>query len=158
MFSIYHSGYGYSKVLCEDITTWFLSNFFPRHHVSVDVIHRGLKREEVVGYCDVMGDSYRPRSFLIELQTNMETELYIKTLFHELTHVAQWIRGDLRFRHGKMSYCQQPVEDIVYEDRGHEIEARSEEERLYLMYLNDRFGVPAGKVSRVDTACVTDLL
>ena len=72
----------------------------------------------------------------------------MKTPFHELTHVAQWIRGDLRFRHGKMSYCQQSVEDIVYEDRGHEIEAREEEERLYLMYLNDRFGVPVGELDQ----------
>ena len=158
MFSIYHSGYGYSKVLCEVITSWFLSQFFPRHHVSVDIIHRGLKKDQVLGYCDVVGPSYRPRHFLIELQTDMSRELYIKTLFHELTHVAQWIRGDLRFRHGKMSYCQQSVEDIVYEDRGHDIEAREEEERLYLMYLNDRFGVPAGELDQFNGTRARHLL
>ena len=25
MSSIYHSGYGYSKKLCEDVTSWFLN-------------------------------------------------------------------------------------------------------------------------------------
>ena len=135
-----------------------MSQFFPRHHVSVDIIHRGLKKDQVLGYCDVVGPSYRPRHFLIELQTDMSRELYIKTLFHELTHVAQWIRGDLRFRHGKMSYCQQSVEDIVYEDRGHEIEAREEEERLYVMYLNDRFGVPAGEVDQFNGTRARHLL
>ena len=145
---IFTSGYGYSKKLCEDVTSWFLNKYYPRHKIDVDIVHRGLRRDNVLGYCDVIGRSYRPRHFLIELQTDMSRELYIKTLFHELTHVAQWIRGDLRFRHGKMSYCQQPVEDIVYEDRGHEIEAREEEERLYLMYLNDRFGVPAGELDQ----------
>jgi hypothetical protein len=91
MFSIDHSGYGYSKILCEDVTSWFLNRFFPRHKIDVTIIHRGLKREEVYGYCDVVEDSYRPREFLIELQTHMDTELYIKTLLHELTHLKQWV-------------------------------------------------------------------
>ena len=53
MSTIYHSGYGYSKILCEDVTAWFLNQFFPRHKITVDIIHRGLKREAVYGYCDV---------------------------------------------------------------------------------------------------------
>ena len=61
MSSIYHSGYGYSKVLCEDVTSWFLNEFFPRHKIDVEIVHRGLKRDQVVGYCDVIGASYRPR-------------------------------------------------------------------------------------------------
>ena len=148
MSFICHSGYGYSKKLCEDVTSWFVNTYYPRHKLDIDIVHRGLKCDKVIGLCDVNGQSSRPRAFLIDLQAHMEKELYVKTLFHELTHVAQWIRGDLRFRHGKMSYCQQSVEDIVYEDRGHEIEAREEEERLYLMYLNDRFGVPVGELDQ----------
>ena len=57
-----------------------------------------------------------------------------------------------------MSYCQQSVEDIVYEDRGHEIEAREEEERLYLMYLNDRFGVPPGELDQFNGTRARHLL
>ena len=148
MSSIYTSGYGYSKKLCEDITSWFLNEFYPRHKISVDIVHRGLKRENALGYCDVEGDSYRPRHFLIELQSNMCKESYIKTLLHELTHLAQWVDGSLRFRHGKMCYCQEPVENYDYEDQPHEIEARESEEILYDLYLNEKEGVPVKEVAQ----------
>ena len=137
MSSIYHSGYGYSKKLCEDVTSWFLNKYYPRYKIDVDIVHRGLKRDSVLGYCDVLGRSYRPRHFLIELQTDMCKELYIKTLLHELTHLAQWVRGDLRHRYGKLCYSQEPVEIYDYEDQPHEIEAREEEERLYNLYCNE---------------------
>jgi len=148
MSSIYHSGYGYSKKLCEDVTSWFLNKYYPRHKISVDIVHRGLKREGAYGYCDVIGPSYRPRHFLIELQTEMSKELYIKILFHELKHLAQWVDGSLRFRHGKMCYCQEPVEKYDYVDQPHEIEAREWEEILYDLYLNDKQGVPVKQVSQ----------
>ena len=147
MSSIYHSGYGYSKILCEDVTSWFLNKFYPRHKIAVDIVHRGLKREGVYGYCDVIGRSHRPRHFLIELQTEMSKELYIKILFHELKHLAQWVDGSLRFRHGKMCYCQEPVEKYDYVDQPHEIEAREWEEILYDLYLNDKQGVPVKQVA-----------
>ena len=142
------SGYGYSKVLCEDVTSWFLNNFFPRHKICVEIVHRGLKREQVVGYCDVVGRSYRPRHFLIELQTHMDKELYVKTLLHELTHLRQWVEGSLRFSDGKMCYSQEPVENYDYENQPHEIEAREEEERLYDWWMTDTFGVTDGEVAQ----------
>ena len=80
MSYITHSGYGYRKLLCEDVTCWFLNRFFPRHKITVDIVHRGLNRECVYGYCDYVGESYRPRHFLIELNTHMDEELYTKTI------------------------------------------------------------------------------
>jgi hypothetical protein len=56
MSYIIANGYGYSKVLCEDVTSWFLNKFFPRHKITVEIVHRGLKREGVNGYCDVVGE------------------------------------------------------------------------------------------------------
>ena len=147
MSSIYHSGYGYSKKLCEDVTSWFLNKYYPRHKIDVDIVHRGLKCDRVVGLCDVNGRSSRPRAFLIDLQAHMEKELYIKTLFHELTHLAQWIRGSLRHRYGKLCYCKTPVENWEYWYQPHEIEAREEEERLYDWWLTDTFGVPTPEPS-----------
>ena len=138
MSILYISGYGYSKVLCEDVTSWFLNKYFPRHKITVDIVHRGLKREGVNGYCDVVGESYRPRHFLIELDTHMDRDLYIKTLLHELTHLAQWIRGSLRFRYGKLCYSKQPVENWEYWYQPHEVEARHMEEELYHEYLIDK--------------------
>lgn len=142
-----HHGYGYSKNLCEDVTSWFLSTFFPRHKIDLVIIHRGLRREKVWGYCDMVDERKLPRQFIIELCTYMDEELYIKTLLHELTHLAQWVRGSLRVRYGKMCYSKEPVEKWDYWHQPHEIEAREEEERLYEWYLIDKQGVPVGKVS-----------
>jgi len=136
--TIFHSGYGYSKIICEDVTSWFLNEYFPRHKIDVDIIHKGLKRDGGVGYCEVTDGYYRPRHFLIVLQSRMSEELYIKTLFHELTHLAQWVSGSLRFHDGKLYYSHEPVDNYDYQDQPHEIEACEEEVRLYDRWLNEK--------------------
>ena len=146
MSYITHSGYGYRKLLCEDVTTWFLNRFFPRHKIHVNILHRGLKREGVNGYCDIVGEQYRPRHFLIELDTYMYEELYIQTLLHELTHLRQWVVGSLRVRYGKLCYSKEPVEKYEYWYQPHEVEAREQEETLYLEYLLETRGVPVPQV------------
>ena len=57
MSYISHSGYGYSKKLCEDVTSWFVNTYYPRHKLDIDIVHRGLKCDKVVGLCDVNGQS-----------------------------------------------------------------------------------------------------
>ena len=142
------NGYGYRKRICEDVTSWFLNKFFPRHKLYVEILHRGLKREGVYGYCDYTGESYRPREFLIELDTWMNEELYVKTLLHELVHLQQWVTGTLRAKRGKRYYNSINVEDIEYWDQPHEIEAREQESKLYLKYLSERTPVPVFQVAQ----------
>jgi hypothetical protein len=142
-----HHGYGYSKILCEDVTSWFLNTFFPRHKIELVIMHRGLRRENAWGYCDISDEKKPARRFVIELCTHMDEELYIKTLLHELTHLAQWVCGSLQIRYGKMCYSKEPVEYYDYDHQPHEIEARNEEERLYDLYLSDKQDVPAVEVS-----------
>jgi len=142
------SGYGFRKRLCEDVTIWFLNQFLPRHKLYVEIVHRGLRREGAYGYCDIAGESYRPREFLIELDTYMNQELYIKTLLHELTHLRQWVVGSLRQKRGKMYYGKECVEDYEYWFQGHEIEAREQEQTLYVEYLIEKQGVPVPKVAQ----------
>jgi hypothetical protein len=143
MYSIIETtGYGYHKRICEDVASWFLNKFLPRHKVYVEIVHRGLKREHVYGWCDYTGNSYRPREFLIELDTHMDQELYIKTLLHEMVHLRQWVTGTLRAKRGKRYYGSVNVEEIEYWDQPHEIEARSYEVPLYLEYLSEKNSVP----------------
>jgi hypothetical protein len=142
------SGYGYRKRVCTDVTTWFLNKFLPRHHLYVEIVHRGLKRELVYGWCDYTGESSLPREFLIELDTWMPEELYIKTLLHELVHLRQWVTGTLRAKRGKRYYGSVNVEELDYEDQPHEIEAREQEVILYHEYLKETSPVPVSKVSQ----------
>jgi hypothetical protein len=137
---IYTSGYGYSKRLCEDIATWFLNRFLPRHKIEVEILHRGLKREAVYGWCSVIDCDWRPRSFLIEIHNGLGKEDYIKTLLHEMQHILQHIRGDLRDKRGIRCWKGIDCSELDYENSPWEIEAHQKEKELfeeYLKYLNN---------------------
>jgi hypothetical protein len=137
MLALYTEGYGYSKRLCEDVVSWFVSKYLPRHKLEIEVLHRGMKRESAYGYCDVAGRHYNPREFLIELDTHMDKETYTKTLIHELYHVLQFCKGELKLKSSKRYYKGECMEDLEYYEQPHEIAARWNERILYQQYLTD---------------------
>lgn len=129
------SGYNYSKKRCENIVNWFVSKYLPKHKLEVEVLHRGLLREGVYGWCTVQDCDWRPRSFLIELHNFMTVENYIKTLLHELQHVLQHVRGDLKDKGQKRLWKGIDCSDLNYDDQPWEKEAHKFEEILYQEYL-----------------------
>lgn len=137
MLFLEHNGYGYSKTLCEDVICWFISNHLSRHKIDLIVNHRGLKRELVHGWANIEDSDYRPRAFLIELQSNLNKKMYIQTLLHELWHVYQWVMGDLKERRLKRLWRGIDHTETDYEDQPWEIEARTMENSLYLQYCLD---------------------
>jgi hypothetical protein len=141
-------GYGYSKRLCEDVVCWFVSKHLPRHKLEIEILHRGMKHEGAYGYCDVAGETYKPRSFLIELDTHLDKETYITVLLHELYHILQFVSGELKLKSSKKYYKGECMEDLEYYEQPHEIAARWNERVLYGEYLIDNRGVPAPKVAQ----------
>jgi hypothetical protein len=137
MLTLYTEGYGYSKKLCEDVINWFIEKYLPRHKLEIEVLHRGLKREQALGYCDVAGETVRPRSFLIELDTHLDKETYTTVLLHELYHVLQFVSGELKLKSSKRYYKGECMEDIEYWEQKHEIRAHYMEKVLYREYLTD---------------------
>ena len=135
MLTLYTEGYGFSKRLCEDVVNWFVSKYLPRHKLEIEILHRGMKRESAYGYCDVAGRHYNPREFLIELDTHMDKETYTKTLIHELYHVLQFCRGELKLKSSKRYYKGECMEDLEYYEQPHEIAARWNERVLYGEYM-----------------------
>jgi hypothetical protein len=138
MLTLYTTGYGYSKRLCEDVVTWFVSKYFPRHKLEIEVLHRGLKREGVWGFCDVAGETVRPREFLIEMDTHLDKKTYITVLCHELYHLQQWVKGELKLKSSKKYFKGECMEDLEYWQQPHEIFAFWNERILYQEYLKDR--------------------
>jgi hypothetical protein len=114
---------------------WFIQKYLPRHHIEIEVLHRGLAREGVYGYCSVSDCNWRPRSFLIELHNQMNTDLYLQTLFHELYHVYQHVMGNLKDKHGKRLWKGIDHTETDYSNQPWETEARLMEEQLYNEYL-----------------------
>ncbi len=138
MLTLYMEGYGFSKRLCENVVCWFVSKYLPRHKLEIEVLHRGMKREGNYGYCDVAGETYKPRSFLIELDTYMDKETYVTVLLHELYHILQFVSGELKLKASKRYYKGECMEDLEYWEQNHEIFARWNERILYQEYLTDQ--------------------
>jgi hypothetical protein len=132
------TGYGYSKKLCENVVCWFISKYLPRHKLEIEVLHRGLKREGAWGFCDVAGETYKPRSFLIEMDTHLDKKTYVTVLIHEMYHVLQFVKGELKLKSSKRYFKGECVEDLEYLEQPHEIFAHYYEGILYQSYLKDR--------------------
>lgn len=129
------SGYNYSKRRCENAVEWFVDQYLSKYKISIVVNHRGLYREGVFGWCSVEDCDYRPREFLIEIHNFMTVENYLKTLFHELWHVYQHVKGNLRDKGAKRLWKGIDCTNLEWEDQPWEIEAQKMEEVLYLHYL-----------------------
>lgn len=137
MIELYTSGYGYSRRRCESVVSWFNDKYLKRFKVELEVLHRGLLREGVYGWCSVQDCDWKPRSFLVEIHNRLDEETYIKTLLHELHHVLQHIRGDLRDKRGIRCWKGIDCNDLDYSEQPWELEAQQREQELYQEYLTD---------------------
>ena len=142
---IYHFGYGYSKKRCTSIANWFINRYLHRHKLTIDIVHRSLKKDDCYGFCDVVNYS-RPRDFTIELHSGMNEVDYTKTLLHELVHLKQWVEGSLRLKSGKTHFRGMNVSDLDYMRQPHEFEAFTMQEILYKQYNKYVFDYKGKKV------------
>lgn len=134
MFTLDKTGYGYSKTLCESAVSWFMNRYLPRHNISLNVHHCGLKKQNIYGWCIIDDVTYRPRTFIIEIQSNLDKVEYLKTLFHELQHLLQYVRGDLKCHKGTLLWkgTSCPAFENLPE---WEVDAYKKQESLYQDYL-----------------------
>jgi len=138
MLSLYTSGSKYSRRRCKSVVSYFCNKYLKRYKIEVEVLHRGLLREGVYGWCSVTDCDWRPRSFLIEIHNRLNEEDYIKTLLHEMQHILQHIRGDLRDKRGIRCWKGIDCSGLDYEEMPWEKEAHSMESILYQHYLLDK--------------------
>lgn len=143
MYFLTTSGIGYSEQLCKDVVDWFITKFLPKHKLYIDIRHDDLKDDYGTGFCDVCpeyGDIHRPRDFVIDLQSRMSETWYIITLIHELVHLKQMVRGQIKYKCGRMIWDGIRVTELDYAIQPHEIEAYDSEWPLYLEYMWDKTG------------------
>jgi hypothetical protein len=140
MIFLQTTGYGYSKRLCEDVVSWFVSKYLPRHKLEIEILHRGLKREGVVGWASITDCDWKPRSFLVEIQSGLSAEEYVICCLHELQHILQHVRGDLKDKGTIRCWKGIDCSGLDYEEQPWEQEAHQREQELfeeYLEYLNN---------------------
>lgn len=136
MLELYTSGYGYSKKRCRDAVEWFYDTYLKRYKITIEVLHRSLKSEGVIGWASVTDCDWRPREFLIEIQSGLKEEKYLTVVCHEMQHCAQHIRGDLRDKRGIRYWKGIDCSGLDYNEMPWEIEAMKKEKELYEAYKN----------------------
>ena len=107
----------------------------PRHKLDITVHHRGLLREGVYGWCTVQDCDWNPRCFLLEIHNRLNVNDYLTTLFHELVHVHQHVRGDLRDKGPLRLWKGIDCSELDYEELPWELEAEAMESSLLHEYL-----------------------
>ena len=135
MFYLTHSGYDYSEKRCVDVAEWFVNEYLSRYNIDINIHHcRLVNREGVYGWCWATDCDYRPREFDIEIHNQLPIHMYIETLLHELWHVYQHVKGDLKDRYGKRCWKGVDHSKIDYENQPWEKEAVKMEQILYRKY------------------------
>ncbi len=129
-----------SKLIHEAVPFFVEKLIHPR---TRDVLELSFVREDMEedGLCEYEYDNITPRSFLIELSKKLKGDEFIKTIAHELVHVKQYVRGELKERYKPTSHllwCNEIVEctEKNYFDAPWEVEAREMEEKLFDLFEN----------------------
>ena len=91
------------------------------------------------GFCQYEDSNIRPRSFVLEISKDLEGEELIKTIAHELVHVKQYVKGELKERYKPNYYHMWHKELIIvnednFYDVPWEVEARKLEQELFLLF------------------------
>ncbi len=138
-------GYSNRKRITRIAIEWFTKHRkLSRFNFYLHIIDRRLWPEDD-GTCVSIDQLSRPRYFEIEMENRLDNkEQYLTTLFHELTHVEQRLRGDhkQRFahRHTDRVFIENKwkgdvvPKDTEYMDEPWEIEAYAREKVLYKEY------------------------
>lgn len=92
------------------------------------------------GLCECETNT-NPRSFIIEISNKVKGEEFIKTVAHELVHVKQYVKGELKQRykpHFHFLWYNNVVKitDDNYYNSPWEVEAREWEEKLFDLFQN----------------------
>ena len=123
----------------------FVANKFMPRMTTLDVELRIRKfnksgEEGVVGWCTWEDSNVRPRTFLIESDSQQNTTSFIKTVIHEMVHVKQYATGQMkeRFKVGHRVYWKdKDYTGTSYSKTPWEREAYRKQESLTKEFLRE---------------------
>ncbi len=130
------------RKLVEDAAFFFESELIhPRTASILEITFLFKKLNGAHGFCVYEGDHVRPREFTIEINKGQSDEDIIRTIAHELVHVKQYVKGELKEKHRPdyhMCWLEERIDVGLsdFYDVPWEVEARDLEDKLYLKYEN----------------------
>ena len=132
------------REMVEDIANFSLNHLAPRlvNKVEVDIkLIRDLRgKEELSGDCIWEDSSYRPREFIMRVDSSQPIQAMLETVAHEMVHVKQFAKGELKDLsrevnlwkwHGSIVKCNV----VNYYDLPWEIEAHGRERGLFIRWF-----------------------
>lgn len=132
------------RSIAKDAVHFFIHKFMPRLNDKLSFKIKGkddlLSKQGMHAHViyNETGD-YRPREFVITIDTESSLEVFIKTIMHEMVHVKQWAKGEMKYleRTGliKFNKDQFDHDKVDYYDLPWEIEAHGREEGLFIMFV-----------------------
>ena len=132
-------GYRNRKRIARPAIQWFLQHRkLNRFNTFIHVVDRRMEDD---GACVSIDGHWRPRYFEVEMDNRLNPKDYLSTLFHELVHVEQRLRGTHKMRYdarlcrtvNKWKGKVVPPE-TAYMDEPWEVEAYGMETQLYAAY------------------------
>ena len=111
------------RQLIEDVTSWFVNKELPRYknlNIEIDL----EKIDDAEGYCLEVDK----REFHIQIDKRLKGDDFVTCLFHELTHVEQYLRNKFVIKDVKDNT------NYLYEE--YEIDAYIKQEKLLKEWKN----------------------
>ena len=136
-------GKKHQRNLAQDVAYWAIYELMHGNmgnNIEVDIELTDLyKREGLVGSCCWGEDNLMPRDFEIEVDKDLNDDELIKTVCHEIVHVKQYAKGELRERYVPKHdtfWKQRRANNYKYDNMPWELEAWRLQEVLYRKYVN----------------------
>lgn len=106
--------------------------------IDIVLVRDLYKREQVYGDCTWEDQNHRPREFTIRLDSRKNPIIPLKTLAHEMVHVKQFARNELKdTMAGKQKWLGKTYDKVPYWELPWEIEANGRERGLILKFLTE---------------------
>jgi len=113
------------------VVAFAIAKLFPKFKkFTIDVEYESMGRWEY-GYAEQYANKY----FVITLKDNMSLKNTIMTLLHEMVHVKQYLKGELRLGYKEKVWKGRKWNGDDYTNYPWEKEARKLEESLYAEYV-----------------------
>ena len=98
-----------------------IKKYLPRFKLELEI---ELVNTDAYGYCIWAETNIRPRAFTITLNKKLENNVLLETLAHEMIHVKQWVRGELKDTNcGRQLWKGKDYTNTDYDNQPWEIEA-----------------------------------
>ena len=111
------------REFATELTCWYINKELPRYkNLSVEI---DLVKLDTHGYIDKVDN----REFQIEINKKLKGDDFITCIFHELTHMEQFLRNRLGINEDN--------DNIHYLDRAYEIDAYEKQEELLEEWKNE---------------------